>query len=267
MIPQLLQPPFADYESPALKPGLFTRNCPTAAFYARTARIVLKSAWKAKRGNFSDDDWYAASLVMRGVFEKTGARLKVEGTEHIASLGDEPCLFIGNHMSTAETFLLGSVILPFRRVTFVVKQGLVEYPIFKHIMISRDPIVVGRSNPREDLKAVMEGGKERFAKQMSVVIFPQKTRASWFDRQEFNTIGVKLAKRSGVPVVPLALRTDAWSNGRKLKDFGPFYPQRPVHFAFGKPLRVEKGDDRSVHEAVADFIEGKLREWGAEVRS
>ena len=53
---------------------------------------------------------------------------------------------------------------------------------------------------------------------MSVIIFPQTTRIMDFDRKQFNSMGVKLAKRAQVPVVPIALKTDAWGVGKWIKD-------------------------------------------------
>jgi 1-acyl-sn-glycerol-3-phosphate acyltransferase len=264
MIPQLNKPPFADYRSEDRRPGPVSRLLPTAAFYGRVTPVVFQSAATARRGNFDNDAWYAASLRVRESFERAGASVTVEGTANIARL-EEPCVFIGNHMSTAETFLLATMILPFRPVTFVVKRSLVEYPIFKHIMRSRDPIVVGRENPRDDLKAVLNGGRDLLAKGVSVVIFPQKTRTVEFDREAFNTIGVKLAKRAGAPIIPLALKTNAWSNGRLFKDYGRFLPEEEVRFAFGEPIRIE-GPDRLAHQTVVAFIESHLREWGVPIR-
>ena len=262
-IPDLSNPPYADYVSPGQKPGLFSRCFPTAGFYGRVAKIVLGAAHHAKRGRFGDADWYGASLSVRKAFEKVGAKVSIRGTEHFANI-DGPCVFIGNHMSTAETFLLASIIRPFNPVTFVVKQSLVEYPIFKHIMLSRDPIVVGRVNPREDLKAVMGGGKERLEGGTSIIIFPQRTRTVKFEKESFNTIGVKLAKRAGVPIIPLALKTNAWANGKLFKDYGRFQPQEPVNFEFGPPIQMD-GNDRAAHEAVISFIESRLTEWGVPV--
>lgn len=264
MIPQLEGPTYADYESERCPAGPVSRMLPTAAFYGRVAPIVFRSSVLARKGGFDDVAWYRASLIVRNAFERAGARISIKGTKHIACL-EEPCVFIGNHMSTAETFLLPTMILPFRRMTFVVKQSLVEYPVFKHIMRSRDPIVVGRQNPRDDLKAVLQEGQERLAAGLSIVIFPQRTRMVAFDRKTFNTIGVKLAKRAGVPVIPLALKTNAWSNGKHLKDIGPFRPQEDVRFEFGEPIRI-RGRDREAHEAVVSFIESRLREWGVPVK-
>jgi 1-acyl-sn-glycerol-3-phosphate acyltransferase len=127
-------------------------------------------------------------------------------------------------------------------------------------MRSRDPIAVTRDNPREDFKAVMEGGIKRLEQGISIVVFPQTTRSSDFDASQFNTIGVKLAARAKVPVVPVALLTDAWGNGRWLKDLGAIDPKKKVYFDFGEPLTV-KGRGAEEHQKIIEFIEGKLSEW------
>lgn len=264
MIPHLTAPAYADYDSGEPRRTALARLSPSVNFYGRIVRLVFTSAARAKRGQFSDQDWYEASLNVRDTFERSGARVTVKGTGNLAGI-EGPCVMIGNHMSTAETFLLASMILPFKKVTFVVKQSLVEYPVFKHIMRSRDPIVVGRVNPREDLKAVLGGGKERLEEGTSLVIFPQKTRTVTFDREAFNTIGVKLASRAGVPVVPLALKTNAWSNGRWFKDYGKFLPEEAVRFEFGEPI-LPGGKDREVQEQVLAFISDRLGRWGVPVK-
>jgi 1-acyl-sn-glycerol-3-phosphate acyltransferase len=165
-------------------------------------------------------------------------------------------------MSILETFVLPGIVAPFRETTFVVKQSLVEYPVFKHVMRSRNPVAISRTNPREDLRAVLEGGEQRLNAGISIVVFPQTTRTTVFDPADFNSIGVKLAKKAGVPVVPVALKTDAWGNGRYLKDFGKIRPSSKVHFAFGKPLWVQDRG-REEHDEIVQFIVEKLAEWNA----
>jgi 1-acyl-sn-glycerol-3-phosphate acyltransferase len=165
-------------------------------------------------------------------------------------------------MSTLETFVLPAIIASLKPVTFVVKEALVDTPIFKYVMRSRDPITVGRANPREDLKAVLEGGTERLNAGISIIIFPQTTRFLDFDPRKFNTIGMKLARRANVPVVPVALKTDAWGNGKILKDFGKMDPSKKVHFSFGEPL-VIKDRGTEEQEKVLEFIGSRLKEWGA----
>ena len=196
--------------------------------------------------------------------ERVGVQFEITGMDAFKAT-DGPCVFIGNYMSTLETFILPTIIAPYKDATFVVKQSLVEYPVFKHIMRTRDPITVGRTNPRDDLRAVLEGGTEKLNAGVSLIIFPQTTRTPVFDPAQFNTIGIKLAKKAGVPVVPFALKTGAWGTGTLLKDYGRIDPSKKVRFAFGKPFRIK---DRGTveHEEIIAFITGKLKEWEAEDR-
>jgi len=251
------------YRTAPSRISLVSRIFPELSLYARIAWIVFSGSRLAKRGRYGDAEWGANSIDSLRAFERVGGDIEVTGTDSFRGL-DSPCVFIGNHMSTLETMVLPCMIVPFKKVTFVVKQSLVDYPVFKHIMRARDPITVGRTNPREDLKAVLEGGEERLKRGVSLVIFPQTTRTPVFDPAEFNTIGVKLAKRAGVPVVPIALLTDAWGNGKRLKEFGRIDPSKKAHFAFGEPMTIAgRGDEE--HQKIIEFITGKLREWGGTV--
>ena len=183
----------------------------------------------------------------------------VEGLDILRKL-DSPCVFIGNHMSTLETMVLPGIIQSFLEVTFVVKESLVQYPVFKHVMRSRDPVLVGRVNPREDLRTVLEGGQEKLRGGTSMIIFPQTTRSLGLDLEQFNTIGIKLARRAQVPVVPVALKTDAWGIGRIVKEFGRIDLSKRVRFAFGEPVTIS-GSGKEEHESVIEYISGKLKEW------
>lgn len=241
--------------------SFLARISPSLAFYLRDLPIVLRAGRKARHGRYDTADWSNSSLEVVRALEAAGVRIEITGVDRFRDL-EGPCVFIGNHMSTLETFVLPAIIAPFREVTFVVKQSLVEYPVFKYVMRSRNPVTVGRQNPREDLKAVLEGGTERLRAGSSIVIFPQTTRTPAFDPGEFNTIGVKLARKADVPVVPVALKTDAWGNGRIIKDFGRIDPSKTVHIAFGRPLRVkDRGTEE--HQAIIKFITDKLKEWGS----
>ena len=49
---------------------------------------------------------------------------------------------------------------------------------------------------------------------ISVWVFAQTTRELLLDPKKFNTLGIKLAKRARVPVIPVAVKTDAWGMGK-----------------------------------------------------
>ncbi|MGH8020736.1 MAG: lysophospholipid acyltransferase family protein [Opitutaceae bacterium] len=257
-------PPVAnDYVSPVRKPGLIAQAFPGLAFYSRIGAVVVKASRKAKAGRYDDREWIKSSLATIRAIEAVGGRLVIENVAAFSRLPG-PSIVVGNHMSTLETFVLPGVLVPHRRATFVVKRELVEMPVFKHVMISRRPVVVGRTNPREDLRTMMEEGEERLRAGMSLVVFPQTTRAASFTPAEFNSIAVKLARRAGVPVVPLALRSDLWGIGKRVKDCGPVQPDLPVRFSFGEPIEVT-GTGRDAHETVVRFISGRLHDWGVPI--
>jgi len=259
-----LPSPYAqDYVSPPGNPGWFRRTFPSVAFYPALFGIVWRASGLAKRGRYDDPSWIRSSVDTIRLVESIGARVIVENLAAYADLTG-PAVIIGNHMSTLETFALPSILRPFRPVTFIVKRQLVDMPVFKHVMRSRQPVVVGRAHPREDLKIMLEEGEARLRAGMSLIVFPQRTRAPAFIPAEFNSIGVKIAKRAGVPVVPLALRSDVWGLGRMIKDMGPIRPDRPVRFSFGQPITVT-GNGREAQEAVIRFIAEKLRGWDVPV--
>ena len=247
------------YRTPEGSASPLSRIFPSAVFYPKFWGIVRRASSEAKRGRYGNREWAETSCDVMRALEAAGVRFEITGVDHFRNL-ESPCVFIGNHMSTLETMVLPGIVQPLKDVTFVVKQSLVDYPVFRYVMRSRDPITVGRSNPREDLVAVMEGGAARLKAGRSIIIFPQTTRTPVFDAAQFNTIGVKLAKKAGVPVVPIALKTDAWENGTIIKEFGPIEPAKKVFFAFGAPLQVQ-GRGAEEHEAVIRFIQEKLAHW------
>ncbi len=240
----------------------FARAFPELVFYSCYIGTVLKARAKIKRARYTGDDWADSSREVLRSLESVGIQVEITGIRHLEQL-ETPCVVIANHMSVLETNVLPGIIQPVRPVTFVVKQSLLDYPIFKHVMRSCDPIAVTRTNPRDDLRAVLEGGTERLRRGISIIVFPQTTRAVAFDPAMFTTIGVKLAHRACVPVVPLALLTDAWGNGKYIKEFGRIDASRLAHFAFGEPLQVQ-GRGADEHQAIISFIEGKLQQWQAE---
>ena len=252
-----------EYRSAERKIGFLSRLLPTLSFYIRAISIVYKASSAAKRGNYDSVDWHDSSAATVEALEKTGCHFEVTGIEHIQGI-DRPIIFIGNHMSTLETFVLPSLIMPQSRdLDYVIKRSLVEYPIFGNIVQSRNPVVVDRSNPRDDLKVVMEEGTKRLEQGRNLIIFPQHTRTVDFDPKKFNSIGIKLAQRTGALVIPVALLTWAWSAGKLVKDFGPIIPSRTVHFAFGKPMEIT-GKGQEQHATIVDFIQSHLKKWQEE---
>jgi len=228
-------------------------------FIYKYGQVVLRSRKQAIAGVYDDEAWADSSFFILKFIERAGGKFHITGMEHIAE-SPEPVLFIGNHMSTLETMVLPVVIVPRRRVTFVVKESLVTHPLFGDVMRSRDPIVVGRTDPRKDLEAVMNGGMELLSKGVSIIIFPQSTRTVEFRPEEFNSLGVKLAKRAGVKVVPFALKTDFWGQGKIMRGLGKINSRKPIYIRFGDPISVS-GSGKEENQFIINFIQSSLSDW------
>ncbi len=247
------------YQTPVRRVFFLARWLPSLFYYPQFIYQILKYSRLAQQGKFGAQEWQQSSQRSTLALETVGVEFEITGVDKFASLAG-PCVFVVNHMSTLETIALPGLIQPYKDCIFVLKRGMVEYPVFKHIMLARNPIVVDRENPREDLKVVLEEGCSSIARGRSVIVFPQTTRTLQFDPDQFNTIGIKLAKRANVPVVPIAVRTDAWGIGPKIKELGRIDPSKKVYIAFGEPISINgRGTDE--HKQVIEFIQQKLKSW------
>ena len=232
-------------------------------YYLHLVLIVRRGCRAARRGNFNAHTWAECSMLSLKNIERCGGTVRIEGGRAVAQVGG-PVVYVANHMSMLETFILPVVLLSFGDLTTVVKRSLMGYPLFGEILHAVEPICVGRQNPRDDLRCVMEQGREQVLRGRSALLFPQATRSVSFNTAEFNTLGVKLAARAGVPVVPLALKTSFQGIGRRIREFGPIDRTQTVHVCFGAPMTVS-GNGRAQHEQAVRFLAGKLRSWSVPV--
>ncbi len=250
------------YETKAGVASFLGRLFPSVSFYSSFLAQIYVSARRAKKGLYDTEAWRISSLRVMQALERTGLKITISGIEHLQTL-NVPCVIVGNHVSMMDTVVLPAIIAQETPLTFIIKQSLMDYPVFKYVMRSRNPIALGRTNAREDLKTVMLEGKKRLADGISVTVFPQTTRGTGFDPKQFNSIGVKLALKAGVPVLPVAIKTDAWTNGKLIKDLGRINPDVSTHFAFGAPLII-KGKGKEEQQQIIEFISEKTKRWEAE---
>ena len=228
-------------------------------FCIRFVSQLIKNRNIAVANKLDTKTWVSKSMDMLSMVEDCGGKFHIEGLDNILK-SEGPVVFIGNHMSTLETMILPGLIASKRDVTFVVKQSLMTHPLFGPVMRARKPIAVERKNPAVDFKKVMLDGVENLKQNISVVIFPQSQRKVKFDSQHFNKMGIKLAKMGKVSIVPVALKTDFWKNGKIIKDVGPLNRKSPIHIKFGEPFSIE-GSGTKEHQRVIEFIESNLAIW------
>jgi 1-acyl-sn-glycerol-3-phosphate acyltransferase len=232
----------------------------SARFHWAVTDRAVSGGCKAWRGRYNYDVWAQDSFSLLQMVERLGGSVVCEGFAARAAHAG-PVVYVANHMSMLETMLLPCVLTPFSPVVIVLKDSLLRYPFFGALCRAIRPIVVSRTNVRADLQAVLEQGKEKLASGASVLLFPQGTRMEVFEPRRFNSMGTKLAQAAGVPLVPIALRTDFVGIGRWIKDLGGVIPAHTVRFAAGPCLAPEQ-PARLLHQHCLTFIAGRFREWG-----
>jgi 1-acyl-sn-glycerol-3-phosphate acyltransferase len=219
---------------------------------------IIKARQLVAQGRYNRSAWAETSFAVFQMIEKCNGRFHITGLNNIRDLA-EPVVFVSNHMSSLEGNVLGCLLPHHQEISFVIKASLTRYPVFGPVIGSRQPITVGRTNPREDLQKVLVDGVQKLQNGRSIILFPQHTRTPRFIPAEFNSLGVKLAKRAEVPVVPIAIKTDFWGNGRSLRDFGPLDRKQPIHFAFDEPFRVQNG--KIAHHQIIEYVQHHLQIW------
>ncbi len=178
-----------------------------------------------------------------------GVTWKVEGWEN---LPDGPAVVLPKHQSTWETLWLPSV-MP-RRLSFVYKRELHWLPFFGWGLASIGMINIDRSRGQDAFEQVVTQGEEHLRDGWWIVIFPEGTRTKPGSTKRYKTGGARLAVRTGVPVVPIAVNAgEVWPRG--------FFIKRPgeVTVSIGPPIPTAGKTSDQVGAEVEAWIETEMR--------
>ena len=194
--------------------------------------------------------------------EKFGIKVTADGWENRNGYTG-PVVYLSNHMSTLETIMLPPVLLTYGPFNVFVKASLSRLPALTRAAAHMGLLPLGRKSPREDLMQVFKEGVARIKEGHSILIFPQGSRERVFSRKLYSSIGAKLAEKAGVPVMPIAVKTDCEPTrpGGKgwFKDFGTVDPSKEIRLRCGPPIT---GSAKEMHQKVFDWIKAQLEEWG-----
>ncbi len=152
-------------------------------------------------------------LMMRIVFASicflSGAKVKYIGLEKIPT--DVPVLYVANHESFFDV-LLTLADLP-GTICFVAKKQFAKIPIFSHALMLYNTLFIDRDNIKQGLATILKA-IDNVKAGISVFIFPEGTRSRDGKMNEFKEGSMKIAVKSGCPIVPISIANTAnvWEN-------------------------------------------------------
>jgi len=192
----------------------------------------------------------------RQLMERYRIKLNVSGLEN---LPEGPVLFVSNHQGYADIPVFCAVLAGKKQAGFVAKRSLGRIPIYGGWIQDIRSVFIDRDDARSSLKT-MEEGIDLLKKGFSLVIFPEGTRSRGPKLGEFKKGSLRLATKSGVPVVPVTL------NGtyRIFEDHGYVKPGAEVDFHIHPAIETEglsKAEQNGLAERVRSIILSKLEEF------
>jgi 1-acyl-sn-glycerol-3-phosphate acyltransferase len=133
----------------------------------------------------------------------------------------------------------------------VIKRELLYFPIWGWSLLTLKSIVINRKNQREALRVLLEQGTRYLNEGLSVLVFPEGTRAGAGELLKFNAGGAMLAHKSGYPVIPVA------------HNAGDFWP-RYSFFKYPGVIKVKIGSAIESKGRKAAEINSDAESWIAQ---
>lgn len=188
-------------------------------------------------------DW-CARYWSRQMLWASAVKVKIVGERNIPA--DEPVVYVSNHQSWFDIFLLAGCLAG--QVRFVAKKELAKVPIFGRALRSSGHISIDRQDRKAAFGAYEEAA-DAIKGGMSAVVFAEGTRSRTGELLPFKKGPFVLAIAAQVPVVPVycAGTFDLLPKGKfRLRP-------HPIALLFGEPIPTEGMvyDDREVLSSEA----------------
>lgn len=177
-----------------------------------------------------------------------GIRYRVIGRENIPP---GPAVVLSKHQSAWETIALQQIFPP---LCYVLKRELLRVPFFGWALGMIPGIAIDRKAGKDALSQVVEQGRQRLKEGMWVVVFPEGTRVAPGAVRPYKPGGAILAKRAGVPVVPVAHNAgEFWRRNAFIKRPGE------VIVSIGPAIDVKGVKAEEINARSQEWIEAEMR--------
>ena len=187
-------------------------GCLIGPFLPLKKRIRLLSTWP----KFSN--WLLSKTC--------GVTVSIEGMDNIPK---PPFVIVSNHQGQWETFYFQYLFFP---LTTLLKRELLFIPLWGWSLALLKPIAINRKKPKGALKKTLKIGENKIKEGFLLLFFPEGTRNLPGKVGGYARSGFELAKKTGVPVLPLVHNSgDCWPAHKFLK-----YPGK-ITLRIGRPIQ------------------------------
>ncbi len=215
---------------------------------------VIGKVSKAVRDKIS---FVIVTNTFRIILFIAGTKLVIKGRENIP---DGTVLYVGNHRSYFDIMALYTIVPDL--TGFVAKVEIKKVPGLNIWMNYMNCLFLDRNDIRQGLKVILQG-IELMKTGISMCIFPEGTRNKNADECEllpFKEGSLKLAEKSGSPIVPVAIHNadNCFENSM------PRVKKNVVTIEFGKPIYMsdlEKEEKKFLGAKVRDNIISMLKAY------
>lgn len=173
--------------------------------------------------------------------------VSVKGLDNIPK---HPSIILSKHQSAWETIALQTIFPP---QIWVMKRELLMIPFLGWAFMALAAIPIDRSSGREALKKLVAHGKDRLARGLWVVIFPEGTRTAPGQRAKYHIGGAWLASHTHSTVVPVAHNAGRYWRKNSFKK----YPGT-IQLVIGPPIETAGLKPDEVNQRVENWIEAEM---------
>ena len=187
-------------------------------------------------------------IMMWVIRHVLGIRYRVIGRENLPATAS---VVLSKHQSAWETIALQQILPP---LCYVLKRELLRVPFFGWGLASIPGIAIDRAECKDAMSQVVEQGRARLKEGLWVVVFPEGTRVAPGTTRRYKPGGAILAKRAGVPVVPIAHNAgEFWKRNAFIKRPGE------IVVSIGPVITVKGEKAEAVNERAEAWIEAEMR--------
>jgi 1-acyl-sn-glycerol-3-phosphate acyltransferase len=190
------------------------------------------------------------SWAFRVILFISGTKYEVRGLENVPK--DQAVLYVSNHRSYFD-IVLGYATVP-TLTGYVAKKEIGKVPILRTWMKYLNCLFLDRDNLREGLKMILTG-VDLVKDGYSVFISPEGTRNHSNEMLPFKEGSLKIAEKSGCPIIPVAIS----NTDNIFENHLPWIRRAKVIIEYGKP--VEPGSlTKEERKFLGSHVQNIIRE-------